>query len=101
VNRSERLEQIMRLEALAAKVRVPTLIPWGDQDRNKLRSEADDLQRLIPGSELVRFADSGHYVHEEAAAGVAAAVEGWLARHRIGAPAAPAATAHPEGSGRA
>ncbi len=27
---------------LAAQVRVPTLIPWGDQDRNKPRSEADD-----------------------------------------------------------
>ena len=77
--------------ALAAKVRVPTLIPWGDQDRNKLRSEADDLQRLIPGSELVRFAGSGHYVHEEAAAGVAEAIEAWLARHHIGAVAAPPA----------
>ncbi|MCU0757666.1 MAG: alpha/beta hydrolase [Steroidobacteraceae bacterium] len=66
--------------ALAARVRVPTLIPWGDQDRNKLRSEADDLQRLIPGSELVRFADAGHYVHEEAAAGVARAIEAWLPR---------------------
>ena len=73
--------------ALAAKVRVPTLIPWGDQDRNKLRSEADELQRLIPGSELVRFADSGHYVHEEAAEGVARAIEAWLARIR--APATP------------
>lgn len=66
--------------ALAARVRVPTLIPWGDQDRNKLRSEADELQRLIPGSELVRFADAGHYVHEEAAEGVARAIEAWLPR---------------------
>jgi pimeloyl-ACP methyl ester carboxylesterase len=66
--------------ALAPQVRVPTLIPWGDQDRNKPRSEADDLQRLIPGSELVRFAQSGHYVQEEAAEGVAAAIVAWLAR---------------------
>jgi len=76
--------------ALAARVRVPTLITWGDQDRNKLRSEADDLQRLIAGSELVRFAGSGHYVHEEAAEGVAKAIESWLVRTRapIAAPAA-------------
>ncbi len=73
---------------LAARVRVPTLIPWGDQDRNKLRSEADDLQRLIPGSELVRFAGSGHYVHEEAADGVASAIRAWLARIAATAPAA-------------
>ena len=66
--------------ALAARVRVPTLIPWGDQDRNKLRSEADDLQRLVPGSLLVRFANAGHYVHEEAADGVATAIKAWLPR---------------------
>jgi pimeloyl-ACP methyl ester carboxylesterase len=77
--------------ALAARVRVPTLIPWGDQDRNKLRSEADDLQRLIRGAELVRFADAGHYVHEEAAVGVATTIESWLARTRIPAPATTAA----------
>lgn len=63
---------------LAARVRVPTLIEWGNQDRNKLRSEADALQRLLPGSSLVRFEDSGHYVHEEQAAGVAAALQAWL-----------------------
>jgi pimeloyl-ACP methyl ester carboxylesterase len=66
--------------ALAARVRVPTLIPWGDRDRNKLRSEADELQRLIAGAELVRFAGAGHYVHEEAAEGVANAIKAWLPR---------------------
>ena len=66
--------------ALAARVHVPTLIPWGDQDRNKLRSEADELQRLIAGAELVRFAGAGHYVHEEAADGVANAIKAWLPR---------------------
>lgn len=64
--------------ALAPRVRVPTLIPWGDQDRNKPRSEADALQRLIPGAQLVRFGNAGHYVHEEAAAEVASAIEAWL-----------------------
>lgn len=72
--------------ALAPQVKVPTLIPWGDRDRNKPLSEADELQRLVPGSRLVHFADAGHYVHEEATAGVARAIEDWL---RAVMPAAP------------
>ncbi len=64
---------------LAAQVNVPTLILWGDQDRNKPRSESTQLQALLPGSKLVHFPGSGHYVHEEAAAGVAQAMQDWLA----------------------
>ena len=64
--------------ALAPQVKVPTLIPWGDRDRNKPLSEADELQRMIPGSRLVHFADAGHYVHEEATLGVARAIQDWL-----------------------
>lgn len=65
--------------ALAARVTVPTLILWGDQDRNKPLSEADQLQAMLPGSKLVHFPGAGHYVHEEAAAGVAQAMQDWLA----------------------
>lgn len=63
---------------LAPTVRVPTLIPWGNEDRNKPADEAEALQRLIPGSQLVRFDNAGHYVHEEAAEGVAASIRDWL-----------------------
>lgn len=63
---------------LASRVTVPTLIPWGNQDRNKPPSEAEELQRLLPGSSLVRFDQAGHYVHEEAAAEVAVAIKRWL-----------------------
>lgn len=63
---------------LASKVVVPTLIPWGDRDKNKPRSEADELQSMIRRSRLVRFPNAGHYVHEEAAAGVAEAIREWL-----------------------
>jgi pimeloyl-ACP methyl ester carboxylesterase len=65
--------------ALAARVRVPVLIPWGNQDRNKSPEEAQTLQRLLPGSTLVRFENAGHYVHEEAPQGVADAIKAWLA----------------------
>jgi pimeloyl-ACP methyl ester carboxylesterase len=64
--------------ALAARVAVPTLIPWGTEDRNKPANEADALQQLIPGSQLIRVPDAGHYVHEEAAEDVAAAILAWL-----------------------
>lgn len=63
---------------LAAQVRVPVLIPWGNQDRNKPPSEAQTLQQLLPGSTLVRFHNAGHYVHEEQPDGVAQAIEAWL-----------------------
>jgi pimeloyl-ACP methyl ester carboxylesterase len=65
--------------ALAPQVKVPTLILWGDQDRNKPLSEATQLQAMLPGSKLVQFPGAGHYVHEEAAAGVAQALQAWLA----------------------
>ena len=64
--------------ALASKITVPTLIPWGDRDKNKPREEADQLQSMIRGSKLVRFANAGHYVHEEAPQGVAQAIKEWL-----------------------
>jgi len=59
-----------------AQVTVPTLIAWGKQDRNKDDAE---LQQLIDGLsntrvDVVEVADSGHYVHEEGAAPVAAAM---------------------------
>jgi len=63
---------------LAPQVTVPTLIPWGNRDKNKPPSEADELQGMIRGSKLVRFENAGHYVHEEAAEGVALAILEWL-----------------------
>jgi pimeloyl-ACP methyl ester carboxylesterase len=61
----------------------PTLIVWGNQDRNKPSGEARDLQRRIAGSRLVRIDAAGHYVHEEQPAAAADAViqaRRWLTR---------------------
>jgi pimeloyl-ACP methyl ester carboxylesterase len=66
----------------ARRVRVPTLITWGMQDRSKKPGEAEDVQALIPGSKLVRVEGSGHYVQEEQPQAVAAAmiaeIPAWL-----------------------
>jgi len=59
---------------MASKVRVPTLITWGMQDRSKRPGEFEEVHRLIPGSTLVEINNSGHYVQEEQPAAVAAAM---------------------------
>ena len=67
---------------MAARVRVPTLITWGMQDKSKKPGEFEAVHRLIPGSKLVEVNNSGHYVQEEQPAAVAAAmiaeVPDWL-----------------------
>lgn len=75
---------------LLAQLRVPTLIVWGVQDRNKPPGESRQLQSLIKGSRLVEIAHAGHYVHEEAAAEVAAAIRAELARLAAPRPELPA-----------
>jgi len=67
---------------LLARVRVPTLIVWGDRDRNKTLAEAEELQQRIPGSTLVHVPDAGHYVHEESPEAVAAAIRSYLTSPR-------------------
>ncbi len=47
-------------EQLAAQVKAPTLIVWGDHDRALDVSGASILQQLIPGSELIVMPDIGH-----------------------------------------
>lgn len=66
---------------LLQRVHVPTLILWGDADRNKPLAEADELRHRIEGAQLMRFAAAGHYVHEEAADDVAKALRAWLTEH--------------------
>ncbi|MCB1625094.1 MAG: alpha/beta hydrolase [Pseudomonadales bacterium] len=76
---------------LLKQVRVPTLVLWGDQDHNKLLSESTQLAAAIDGASLVHFPDAGHYVHEEAPAAVARAIERWLTTLPVNSLAAPAA----------
>jgi pimeloyl-ACP methyl ester carboxylesterase len=60
--------------AMLPQVKVPTLIAWGDQDRGKSLNELEQLRAGLPDSMVARMPDAGHYVHEEAPADVAAAM---------------------------
>ncbi len=84
---------------LLARLRVPTLIVWGVQDRNKPPGESRKLQSMIAGSRLVEVVQAGHYVHEEAPAEVAAAIRADLARLTAPRPADAAAAQRAAGAG--
>ena len=59
-------------EALLPEVSVPTVIGWGQQDRNKTPAELQQLRDGLQGEIVIEVADAGHYVHEEGADEVAA-----------------------------
>lgn len=63
---------------VASRVKVPTLIAWGLQDKSKKPGELEELLRLIPGSRAARIENSGHYVQEEQPAAVAQAMIGMV-----------------------
>ena len=56
------------LEPFYEKIRVPTLLVWGDQDIAVLPSSAAQVQRAIPGSKLVIMPGVGHLPYEESPA---------------------------------
>ena len=68
---------------MLGEIRVPTLIVWGTEDRNKLDDEAQQLDGMLPVSRLALIPDAAHYVHEEkpteSAAAVIAAKDFWAA----------------------
>ena len=46
-------------------VKLPTLIVFGIEDRNKSMAEADELKNGFRNSRLEIVQNAGHYVHEE------------------------------------
>jgi pimeloyl-ACP methyl ester carboxylesterase len=55
-----------RLRAAYEKIRVPTLLVWGDRDPAVLPESAAQVQRAIRGSQLVMMPGVGHLPYEEA-----------------------------------
>jgi pimeloyl-ACP methyl ester carboxylesterase len=47
------------------KIKIPTLIVWGDQDGIHLRSEQEALTAAITGSRLIMYSGVGHALHWE------------------------------------
>ena len=54
------------LEPFYKKIRVPTLLVWGDNDEAVLPSSAAHVERAIRGSKLVMMPGVGHLPYEEA-----------------------------------
>ncbi|MFO6445626.1 alpha/beta fold hydrolase [Erythrobacter sp. NE805] len=64
-----------------AKVRVPTLILWGEEDRLIPVEAGRWLAKTLPNNTLVTYPKIGHLPQEEAAAQTLAALEPWLVEH--------------------
>ncbi len=63
-----------------ARFTLPALILWGEQDRLFSVDSARQLQKVIPGAELVIIPNAGHNPHEEQPAATLAAMTSFLQR---------------------
>lgn len=54
-----------RIEQNAARIKQPTLLIWGENDRIVPLRNGEKLRALLPDSKLVVFRDCGHIPHEE------------------------------------
>jgi pimeloyl-ACP methyl ester carboxylesterase len=66
--------------AMLPRLTVPSLIVWGQLDRNKTMAELEELKANLPRSTAVLVPTSGHYVQEEAPAETAAAMNAFVDR---------------------
>ena len=60
------------------RLKVPSLIVWGQQDRGKPAGEFEELRAKLPFNTAVLVPTSGHYVQEEAPAETAAAMNAFV-----------------------
>jgi magnesium chelatase accessory protein len=62
------------LQRELARLAVPLLLLVGMQDGTVAPTEADRVQRILPGARRVQLPGLGHLAHEEDAEAVAAAI---------------------------
>lgn len=62
----------------AARVRVPTLLLWGDQDADTPLEQGKQLEQVIPDAGLVVYQGAGHYAYLERAAEAARVITVFL-----------------------
>ena len=55
----------VNFSAELTKIRVPTILVWGDRDGFTGRAEQDALTQAIAGSRLVIYSGAGHSPHWE------------------------------------
>ena len=63
------------------KIKVPTLILWGDDDKIVPLISGKRLHEDLPNSEIVVFESCGHIPQEEMPLATQSAIEGFLSRH--------------------
>jgi pimeloyl-ACP methyl ester carboxylesterase len=68
------------LESQLPKLRVPTLILWGESDRILGTKDAGRLHRAIPNSQLTWIPEAGHVPHLEKPELTAQLIQEWLAK---------------------
>jgi pimeloyl-ACP methyl ester carboxylesterase len=67
------------------RIKVPTLLIWGEHDRVFPKDYAFAFQELIPGAKAVIIADCGHLPHVEKGDAFAAELEAFIGAMRIAA----------------
>ncbi len=67
------------------RIKVPTLLIWGEHDRLFPKDYAFAYQRLIPGSKAVIIPDCGHLPHVEKSDAFVAELEAFIGDKRIAA----------------
>jgi haloalkane dehalogenase len=78
--RSGDFDKLAPYNGALARLRLPTLILWGGQDRFAAPKMAESFHGEIPDSELVVFHQAGHFLWEDAAAETAHALVEFLDR---------------------
>jgi len=74
-----------QLQKWLHRIRVPTLLLWGDHDRLFPKEHALAYERLIPGARAVVIPDCGHLPHVEKAEACAIVLEAFLETRKIAA----------------
>jgi pimeloyl-ACP methyl ester carboxylesterase len=76
----ERQRYVRRWIGALERLDVPVLVAWGVRDPVSLFAIGERLAQQIPGADLLRWSELGHYPQVEDAARVAADVERFFSR---------------------